>query len=297
VTAAEQSAGTPVAPWAAAGVPPAATSSPVVVLTYAQAGARWLDAVLSAYPTLACTSGTGLLAACDQAAAAWRNAEGRRPDLPLSRLAAASIRSLAAALLTAILAPTGRSRWCETTIVQPGAAATFLELFPGTRFVCLHRSCPDVIYSIIQNSPWGLSRADFADFIEAHPGSTVAALAAYWTAHARRLLSFEEVHQRECLRVRYEDLVSDPEETTSILRDFLGLDRHVLRLPKPPNEELADGHISASADDSASGPGLTDADKPGCGAGVPVGQIPERLLSQVNEVLTMLDYEPLGPGP
>jgi hypothetical protein len=264
------------------------------VLTYMQAGMRRLDAVLSADPALACTTRTGLLAACEQAAAAWRNAEGRNPDSPLSQLAAASVRTLAAGLLTAIMARTGRSRWCETVIAQPGAAATFLELFPGTRFVCLHRSCPDVIYSIIQTSPWGVSRADFAAFIEAYPGSTVAALAAYWATHAERLVSFEQAYQRECLRVRYEDLVAKPEETISSLRDFLGLDGHGPQLPEIPGD---DGDAVGAVGDPANGLALADIDKPGCGAGVPVRQIPAPLLSQVNQVLTKLAYPPLEPGP
>ena len=76
----------------APGTDGAARSGPVIVLTYAQAGGGRLQSLLSAHAALACTTGTGLLAACDQAAAAWRQAEGRRQG-SLSPLAAASVRA------------------------------------------------------------------------------------------------------------------------------------------------------------------------------------------------------------
>ena len=50
-------------------------SGPIVLLTYAHAGADVLARVLSASPSLACTFGTGLLPLCHAAVNCWRIAE------------------------------------------------------------------------------------------------------------------------------------------------------------------------------------------------------------------------------
>jgi protein-tyrosine sulfotransferase len=258
----------------------AARPGPVIVLTYGHAGGGRLQSALSGHPALACTTGTGLLAACDQAAAAWRQAEGRRQG-PLSQLAAASVRALAAGVMTSVVVRAGKRRWCETAAAERSAAETFLALFPAARFVCLHRACPDVIYATLQASPWGLAGPAFAAYTTAHPGSTVAALAAWWTGHAGPMLAFEQDHPQACLRVRYEDLVADPAAAERDILAFLDLDAHV---PEQPE---------FSGDDSLDPAGLTGADAPGCGADLPVGQLPPLLLAQVNNLHARLGYPPL----
>jgi len=157
---------------------PGAPGAPVIVLTYAHAGAEHLRPLLAGHLDLACTSGTGLLPLCQQAATTWRHVEGQ-PGSALSELAAASIRALATSVITTVLAQTGKRRWCEFATAPPRSTETFLRLYPGTRIICLHRGCADVIRAALHASPWGLSGTSFAPFTAAYPGSTVAALAAY----------------------------------------------------------------------------------------------------------------------
>lgn len=205
-------------------------AQPVIVLGYQHAGSRWLQQLLATDGSLACTAGIELLSACDHVAAAWRQAEGR-PDGPLSALAVASVRSMTAALITWTLARSGQRRWCE--IARPGPApATFLELFPGTRYVCLHRSCPDVIGATLAANPWGLAGFEYARYTLMHPANTLAALAAYWAEHTELLLAFEHENPSACIRVRYEDLIED-NAARRRLWDFLGLDPRML-----PDSEL-----------------------------------------------------------
>lgn len=104
---------------------------------------------------MACTSGTGVLPLCDQAIATWRNIEGRPDALP-SRLALAATRALATSVITTVLAREGKRRWCEVAAPNSKAAKTFLNVYPGTRFLCLHRACPDVIRAALDASPWGV---------------------------------------------------------------------------------------------------------------------------------------------
>jgi protein-tyrosine sulfotransferase len=276
------------APWAqaAAGAATQARDArpgrgPVVVLTYAHAGGARLRAALAGRPELACTSGTGVLPLCEQAAVAWRAAEDRPADAALSPLAVTSIRSLVAMMLTTITARAGRPRWCETATVRREVAETFLSLYPDARFVCLHRACDRTIRAALAARPWGLSGPAFAPYTAAYPGSTVAALAAYWAAHAGPLLAFEAAHPQVCGRVHFEDLDADPDATTGGLTAFLGLAGRDELPPVPP--------ASRSASASARPPAEAGGDLP-----LPVGQLPAPLLAQVNEVHAQLGYPPLA---
>jgi hypothetical protein len=217
----------------------------------------------------------------------WRLVSSRLPGWPLlpgrtarslSPLAAAAVRALATGMIATITARAGRRRWCETAAATPAAAETFLRLFPATRFVCLHRACPDVIYAVLQASPWGLAGPAFAPYTAAHPGSTVAALAAWWAGHTAPLLAFEQDRPGACLRLRYEDLAADPGQVESDLRAFLGLGGPITQLPELPDDP---------------GQKLTGADAPGCAARIPAGQLPPPLLAQVNHLHTRLSYPSL----
>ena len=255
-------------------------TAPVILMSYSQAGMWRLRNLLSDRSDLAFTQGTGLLPLCEQTLATWRHVEGRRPQAPPSAMAVASVRSLLKGMITALVLKTGRSRWCEVAVAQQGSAEAFLQVFPKARFVCLHRSCPDVIYSILQaNHPWGLSGPAFASFVTAHPDSAVSALAAYWVAHAGPLLAFEEAHPESCLRVRYEDLATVPDQVERDLREFLGPDEGVASLPSlPGGDELPD---------------FTGPMAPGCGKGIPADQLPPALLAQVNDLQGKLGHPPL----
>lgn len=256
----------------------AGRADPVIALTYGHAGAWYLQRLLQDEPELAATSATGLLAACDAAAAAWRDAE-QRPAGILSPLARKSIRTLASAMMLSITARAGRPRWFETAPAGRSAAETFLELFPGTRFLCLHRACQDLIYATLQASPWGLAGQAYAAYTTSYPRSTIAALAAWWVGHAGPILEFEREHPAACMRLRYEDLATDSAGTWREIKEFLGLERQALALPELPG----DGWQAPAG-----------ANTPGCGAGLPADQIPPALLAQVNELHDQLGYPPLG---
>lgn len=251
--------------------------APVIVLTYAHSGAARLQSLLASHPDLACTSGTGILPLCEQAAITWRIADDRA-DMGLSPLALASIRALATGIITSMLIRTGKRRWCELAAAPPMSAETFLQIYPGTRFVCLHRACTDMVYAAIHASPWGLAGPAFAPFTATHPGSTVAALTAYWTAHAGPLVTFEEAHPEVCHRIRYEDLSAGSQ--ASALFAFLGLEI--------PSAGIPGGR---DASDITAEPGAA-----GCATPIPAGQIPPQLLAQANDLAGKLGYLPMAPA-
>jgi hypothetical protein len=249
-----------------------ADRSPVVVLTYAYAGTSRIQRLL-ADGDLAWTSGTGLLPLCAQAAAAWQRIDNH--EGPPSSLALASIRALASSMITVILAGTGRSRWCEISYSPPGAAETFLRLYPDARFVCLHRSCPDVIRAGIEANPWDLAGAGFGAFTAAYPGNSAAALAAYWAECTESVLGFQQAHPAACRQVRYEDMDGRPDQEAQGMFAFLGLDPAVS--PASGAAAAADGETSTLLD----------------GAIVPASSLPGSLAERVNDLQQRLGYLPI----
>lgn len=244
------------------------------MLGCAQSGVALLDRVLAEYPELIRTSGTGLLPLCDAAASAWRQAE-RRPG-PLSPLAIASIRAMASSLVTAALAGAGRGRWCEISFAHPRCAGTFLQVYPSTKIICLHRSCPEVIRSGIKANPWGLVETPFSAFTVNYPGNPVAAIAAYWAASTEPLLDLEQAHPSICLRVSYEDLAGCPDKVSAEIAAFLSLEP-----PDPGSRHLMSDNPPSGQEDLAQE------------AAVPFSRIPPSLLASVNGLMDRLGYPPV----
>jgi hypothetical protein len=254
---------------------------PVIVLSYVYSRAEHVQDALAAGTTLVCTSGTGIVPLCMAAAETWRRIEGSSGQAGhagqvMSRLAASCIRGLVTVQLTAILAGVGGTRWCELATAPPGAAEAFLQVFPHTTFVCVHRSCLDVIREGAQASPWGLHGQGFAPYLLPDPGNTVAALAAYWAQSTGQLLAFEAANPQSTHRIRYEDVDDRPGGALAALRTSLGL--------------------PTGADRAALGPpGPSTAASPAAEAEVPVELIPEPMRALIADLHSELGYPPL-PG-
>lgn len=248
--------------------------SPVVVLATAYSGAGLLQTLLDRGPGLACTAGTGMLPLCGQAMAAWRSAEGRPGGSP-SPLAVASTRGLTDSVITSVLARAGKQRWCEVSAAMQEMAETFLQIYPGTRFVCLYRACPGFIRATLDASPWGMADPIYVPFSRAYPASTLAGLTAYWVTYTGALLAFEGAHRESALRIRFEDLATAESQTAAELMSFLGV-------------ATGDGPALALASQPEPGSG-----SPGPDTGLPVGLIPPALLAQASDLLSQLDYPPL----
>jgi len=209
---------------------------PIVILSYAYSGADRVQQAIAAGGDLACTSGTGIIPLCAAAAETWRRVDGRDAGAP-SPLAAASIRGMVAAQMTAILATAGKTRWCELATASPSAAESFLQVFPQAIFLCVHRSCEAVVRSAVQANPWGLHGRGVTPYLLAYPGNSVAALAAYWADSAEQLIAFEEANRGSTRRVRYEDVTARPDQALTPVRTALrlnGAGPGAVPAPPPP---------------------------------------------------------------
>jgi hypothetical protein len=196
----------------------------VIVLTHAHPGVERIGVLLTGQPSLACTAGTGVLQLCDQAASTWRSAQ--RTGSTLSMLAASSVRALTGSLISVITSQEGRPRWCEVSTASARSARTFLEIYPETKVICLHRNCADVVHTSVPGEPMHEGRlpVGHGPGARGEPGDPMTGAASQWHERTESLLALERDHAAQCLRVRYEDLVARPATAAGIV-SFLGLDR------------------------------------------------------------------------
>jgi hypothetical protein len=276
-----------------------ACESPIFVLTSSRSGSTLLRFILDSHPELACPPETAVASACASLLRSWAaldeaGSEGQplsdASEVPPAGIAV--VQSAIDGLFSSYLRRRGKRRWCDKSLDSHKYAGLLAQAYPQAKFICLYRHCMDVIASGIEACPWGLHRFGFDPFVAQNAGNSVAAVGAYWSSCAHEILTFEEEHAASCHRIRYEDLVTAPEETVSSMFAFLG----VAQVPGITRDCFSIPHES-------NGPGdekiwFTDqvtSAAMGRGVRIPVGALPIPLLYEINDALTRLDYRPIGP--
>jgi hypothetical protein len=164
------------------------------------------------------------------------------------------------------------------------------QVFPNARYVLAFRHVMDTVASGIEASPWGFQAYGYAPYVHVSPANTVAALAKYWLDHVDQALAWETQHPETCLRVRYEDLVANPETTVREIQDFLAVRNDISVLQRAFDREPARGPGDYKIEYTTA----VHSTSVGHGKRVPVGMLPPPLLSAINEKLEALGYPPLG---
>jgi Sulfotransferase family len=280
--------------------PGSACDSPVFVLTSSRSGSTLLRFILDSHPELACPPETLVSSSCASLLRSWAiledaGSEGK-PSADRGQVPAAGIAVVQSAmdqLFGAYLRRRDKRRWCDKSLDSHMYAELIAQAYPKAKFICLYRHCMDVIASGIEACPWGVSRFGFDPFVAQYPGNNVAAIGAYWMSCAQTIMKFEEEHPSSCHRIRYEDLVTAPEETAAAMFDFLDLPR----VPgitdecfKIPHESNGPGDEKIWFTDRVKSSGI------GRGVKVPVGALPEPMQADINQALDKLGYKQLGAG-
>jgi len=273
------------------------TTEPVFVLCMGRSGSTLLRFFLDAHPGLACPPETNLPAMCGQLAIVWSLIEGaplseNRGDTPpvVPPGAIAGIRDTMDRMTGAYLARRDRKRFADKSLGSARYADLLVQVYPEARFLCLYRYPMDVIASGLDASPWGMTGYGFDEYISDSPGNSVLALARYWLDHAGLIAGVEQRYPDRCHRVRYEDLVSAPEDVAQDIYAFLG------EAPAPGASQRC-----FSGEREAFGPGdhkiwatsQISGDSVGKGESVPVGLIPPPLLASINDLAGRLGYVPV----
>ncbi|WP_323747838.1 sulfotransferase family protein [Catenulispora rubra] len=275
---------------------------PVFVLCSARSGSTLLRFILDSHPALTCPPEVGpgrtcasLLQLIDtlagRADSERKNEAESSTVSTIDRGAAETIRRVIDGQYGDYARRHGKGRWCDKSLDNAAFGSLLAQVFPDAKFICLYRQCMDVIDSGLEASPWGLSSFGFAPHAAEFPGNSVAAIGHYWLFTTQTIREFEESHRERCMRVRYEDLVSDPELIANSVFNFLG---------ESPISGIADLCLNTEHDSHGAGDQkiwFTDkisTASVGRGERVPVMAIPPPLLDGINLVLTDLGYPQVG---
>lgn len=272
---------------------------PVFVLTVARSGSTLLRFILDAHPDLCCPPELCVAATCAQLAHVWTVTEGAQSAvLPtvlgegqLTGRAVAAIRSAIEDALGAYMKERGATRWCDKSLDGVLWAGVVAAIWPDAQFICLYRHCMDVIASGLEACRWGLDSFGFELYAPQYPGNSVAAAGAYWADATAKMTDFEKRYPDRTLRVRYEDLVTDPEDVAGQVFGFLG----VAEVPGISRSCFTVAH-------EANGPGdakiwfttAVSSGSVGRGLEVPGDRLPPPLRAAINNALRELGYVEVG---
>ncbi len=267
------------------------------VLCNGRSGSTLLRFLLDAHSDLACPPETNLPVMVGQLATVWSLIEGaplsaERGDEPpvIPDAAITGIRRTMDEMTGSYLARRGKRRYCDKSLGTARFAELLLRVYPEAKFLCLYRHPMDVIASGIEACPWGLSGYGFDPYIASTPGNAVWALARFWVDSAGVTLASEEQFAASCHRVRYEDLVADPETVASGIFEFLG----VAQEPGISQRCLSrERERSGPADYKIWYTSKITGNSVGRGWSVPAAMIPPPVRQMMNELAERLGYLPV----
>jgi hypothetical protein len=270
---------------------------PAFVLCMGRSGSTLLRFLLDAHPELACPPETSLPALCGHLSVVWSLIEGaplaaERDAAPprVPDAAVAGIRRMLDEMTGSYLARRGKRLFCDKSLGSARFVALLTQIYPGARFVCLYRHPMDVIRSGLDACPWGLNGYGFDEYIVGSPGNAVLALARYWLDNATLVHEVEQAQPERCHRVRYEDLVEDPEQVMGEVYAFIGA------RPAPGVAQACfsgDRERFGPADHKIWATSQVSSDSVGRGESVPAGLILPPVTAAINELAAELGYLPV----
>lgn len=208
----------------------------------------------------------------------------RAPELP--EAAKEWIRSASSSAMRRYCDRGGKRLYVDKSLDSVYHLELVQSVFPELRCLLAVRHVMDTIASGIEASPWGFQGYGYGPYVSATPGNFVAALANYWLDHVKAALEWEEAHKDECLRVRYEDLVVNPQDVVSGVQTFLGVSADLSVLSRAFERDALFGPGDYKVEHTTG----VHSTSVGHGKRIPVGMLPPALLTAVNEQLEALGY-------
>jgi hypothetical protein len=274
---------------------------PVFVMCSARSGSTLMRFILDTHPGLACPPEIGPGRVCAVLAgmtSILRGSDDRSREIDPGQAATATIeepraryiRGTISGLYDEYLARRQKPRWCDKSLDNALFAPLLKQVFPDAQFICLYRHCMDVIDSGLEASPWGLSGFGFGEHAAAFPGNNVAAIGSYWLRTTTAISQFESLNAERCLRVRYEDLVREPEGTANRVFEFLGEE------PVPGIEQLClrtEHESFGGSDQKIWFTSQITTSSVGRGERIPAAALPPSLGEEIDKLLVELGYTPV----
>jgi protein-tyrosine sulfotransferase len=270
-------------------------SQPLFIISGPRSGSTLLRYILDSHSRIASPGEIALGMLCTQLEYTIRSTigEAMRSSPPGERQdkAVALTREIVDRVMGAYLALKDKQIWCDKTVTNLEDLAILTAVFPDARFICLYRDSLDFVHSCLECSRLGYMHT-LADFVARQPHNLVGAMMSAWVQNTTRLLDFERKHPDRCFRIRYEDLVTAPEEFLRPLLGFAGVDWEDDLLAsvftRPHDQGGGDPKILVS--------NRIDPTRVGVGAGLDVKLIPQATRLAADELSSQLSYPALTAG-
>ena len=184
----------------------------------------------------------------------------------------------------------GKKRYCDKSLGTARFVELLTRVYPEAKFICLYRHPMDVVASGLEACPWGLNGYGFDGYIASTPGNSVLAMTRFWADNVSAILRAEELFPDRCHRVRYEDMVSDPESVAAGIFAFL-------EVPPAPGVSASffapDRERFGPADYKIWHTSSITGDSVGRGWSIPAGLMGPDMNAVVNELAGKLGYLPV----
>jgi protein-tyrosine sulfotransferase len=165
-------------------------------------------------------------------------------DAQLDPRAVAETRDVLDSMMTRYTRTRGKRGWCDKSPHNTRYIRVIPKVFPDARYLCLHRHCLDVVQSGLGTYQQGFEPVEFAEWAARYPTNFVEALSLAWCEATEALLRHEARFPDRTMRLRYEDLTSEPEATTESVVEFLGYKHEpdlVARVFSSPHYQRTEG--------------------------------------------------------
>jgi protein-tyrosine sulfotransferase len=203
------------------------TGNPIFILSHPRTGSTLLRYLIDSHPKVCSPAEIEIGNLCTALHRTINYTLGETSNTwgPLDRRRAVgrAVRQHVDQIMTVYCEAKGKTRWCDKSITNLDHIDILQPLFPEAQYICLHRSCMDVVHSCLEYCRLGYA-GRLADFVSRRPDNIVDALIDSWCDRAQDLIAFERSNPGRCFRLRYEDVVSDPVGVAGRLFAFLNLE-------------------------------------------------------------------------
>ena len=265
---------------------------PSFILCAARTGSTLLRYVLDTHPELCAPPELQIGALCEQLI--WLHTYTVDEEQELEpEWAAASARRRTRRVVDEIMHDhcrrQGKRLWCEKSIGNVQRLHVLDGVYPDARLIFLYRHCLDVVASGLEVERSTPGRSGFERYL-APPRKPFDGLVEYWCDTTQRLLAHEKAHARCSVRLRYENLVTQPRRVLPRVFKLLDLDWD----PRMLDRVFVTHHARGPGDTKILTTSRIEADSVGRGLSLPWRSLAPELLARVQALLGELRYAPLG---
>jgi protein-tyrosine sulfotransferase len=265
---------------------------PIFILCTARSGSTLLRILLDAHPEIACPPELNLCNIFEAISFSTNSvAAGDDEHGAGQRLATALSREVTEAIVAAYPKRAAKTRWCDKSLASIEKPELILSVYPEAQFICLYRECADTAASIKEACEWGYGGYGVEPYARMYAHNMAMALCMYWADRVSAERKFEDEHPAVCLRIRYEDLVAEPEQTLGGLFDFLDVERTEREICSPG--ALASAGSPMPGDFKIRYTEKIDTHSVGRGWQVPAEMLEAELVERINQLASELGYDPL----